>query len=141
MSCLTGLFGRFNAVTADFAPRGPWWTTASVVLWVEAAAALLAALLYATLAIVGDSTDRGLSAGIGALAFLSALGLGFLARGLWRARRWALSPSITWQVLQGFVGAYAIGAGGVAGGTAAVGLAVVAFVALVLAARGEAVER
>ena len=98
----------------------------------------LATVLYVTFGIVGDGGSAGLSFAIAAIAALAAVGLGFLARGLWRARRWAVSPSITWQVLQGFVGAFAVSVGAVAPGIAAVALAVVGVVALVILARADA---
>jgi len=127
-------------VTADFAPRTAPRVAATAVVGLEAAVLAIAAVLYAVFAIVGDAESRGLSLGLAALAALAAVGLGFLARGLWHARRWAVSPSITWQVLQGFVGAFAIGADAVVAGVIAVVLAIVGAGALFMLARGESVS-
>jgi hypothetical protein len=121
-------------VTADFAPEFAR-RVAAVVVGAEAACLTAGALLYVTFGIVGDEQDRTMSFAIGAFAALAALGLAALARGVWNSRRWALSPSITWQVLQGFVGAYAISDGSVLLGAVAVALAIAGFGALVSIAR------
>jgi len=95
----------------------------------------LAAVLYVTFGFVGDGDSVGLSFALAAVAALAAVGLGLLTRGVWRARRWAVTPSITWQVLQGFVAAYVISIGGVVPGAVALALAVVGLVALALVSR------
>lgn len=97
----------------------------------------LGGTLYLVLGVVGDDGSRQLSLGMAALAAASAVGLGLLARGIARARRWALSPSITWQVLQGFVGGYALTSGSPWLGAVALGLAIVGFAPLVMLARSE----
>ena len=135
MSWLTNGFATVNAVTADFAPRSPAHVVAAAVLGIEAGTMALAAVLYVTFGIIGDTGSAGLSFGIAAIAALAALGLGALARGLSRARRWAVTPSITWQVLQGFVAAYVISIGDVAPGAVALALAIVGLVALALVSR------
>jgi hypothetical protein len=135
VSCLTTTFDTVNAVTADFAPRTPAHIAAAALLGAEAIVVGLAAALYVVFAVVGDSESVAVSIGIAVVMALAAFGLGFLARGLWRARRWAVSPAITWQVLQGFVAAYAISIGSIGLGAAALALAVFALVALVLIAR------
>ena len=127
-----------NAVNVRFAPRSPARVVAVAVVGIEAAFVALAAVLYVVFAIVGDSDARGLSLGVAALAALAAIGLGLLARGLAQARRWAVSPSITWQVLQGFVGAFAVSVGTVVPGIASIALAVIGCVSLVLLARADA---
>ena len=143
MCCLTIVFDSVNAVTVRFAPRPIASIVAAAVLGLECAAVVVAALAYIAIGIVGDAAGRGFSFGLSAVAAIAAVGLGFLARGLWQARRWAVSPAITWQVLQGFVGAYVIsaGAGNVAFGVVALALAVVALVALVALSRSAASGR
>ena len=138
MSCLTSAFDTVNAVTGRFAPVGGARTAAALTLGVEGVLIGLAALAYVALGAVGDAESRALSFGVAGLAAVAAFGLLALARGLWRARRWATSPAITWQVLQGFVGAYALSAGGRVLGGVALALAVVGVVALVLVSRQEA---
>ena len=132
MSCLTVAFDTFNAVTRYFAPAR---IAAAIVLGVEAAVLGVGGALYLALGVVGEAGERELSLGMAVLAAVAAVGLGFLSRGLAQARRWALSPSITWQVLQGFVGAYALTAGSPVIGGIALGLALVGIVPLVLIAR------
>ena len=94
-------------------------------------------MAYVTFGVVSDADSRGLSLGLAAIAGLAAGALGALARGVWNARRWATSPALTWQVLQGFVGAYAIYTGDAAVGAAASALAISGGVALVLVTRGQ----
>ncbi len=140
MCCLTIVLATVNAVTARFAPRRTARILASAVLGLESAATALAALSYIAMGIVGDAGGRGVSFGLAVVFGLAAVGLGLLARGLWRARRWAVSPAITWQVLQGFVGAFAIsaGSGNIVFGAAAVALAATGLVALALISRSAA---
>lgn len=90
---------------------------------------------YLALGVVGEAGARDLSLGMALLAAVSAVGLCLLSRGIARARRWALSPSITWQVLQGFVGAYALTAGSPVIGAVALGLALAGIVPLAILAR------
>ena len=132
MSCLTVEFATFNAVTGYFAPAR---VVAALVVGAEAAVLGIGGALYLALGVVGEDGSRELSLGFAALAAASAVGLGLLARGLWRARRWALSPSITWQVLQGFVGAYALSSGSPIVGAVALVLAILGIVPLVVIAR------
>ena len=138
MSCLTSAFATVNAVTGDFAPRGGARILAAFVLGAEGAVLGLAALAYSALGVVGDADGRELSFGVAALTALAAVGLLLLARGLWNARRWATSPALTWQVLQGFVAAYAISVGSAVPGAVAIALAVVGAVSIVLVSREQA---
>ena len=96
----------------------------------------IGAILYVALGVIGDGSARELSLALAVMAAAAGVGLGYLARGLWGARRWAVSPSLTWQVLQGFVGVYAIGAGYAVLGVIAVALAVLGAVGLVVVAKG-----
>jgi len=136
VSCLTIRFATFNAVTTNFAPAEAARTSAAIVVGVEAALLALGAILYVALGVVGTGSARELSLALAVMAAAGGVGLGCLARGLWRARRWAVSPALTWQVLQGFAGAYAIGAGYAVLGVVAVALAVAGAVALIVVARG-----
>jgi len=141
VSCLTSRFDTVNAVAPEIASRTPALVVAAVVLGAEAGTVALVAVLYVIFAIVGDANSTAMSVGIAVVAALAAVGLGVLCRGLWHARRWAVSPAITWQVLQGFVAAYGISIGSVVPGTLALALAVVALVPLVLIARADALAR
>lgn len=118
------------------APRGAAGTVAAAVLGIECAIIALAAIAYVPLGLVDDADDAQISFALAAIGALAAAGLGLLTWGLWHARRWAVSPSITWQILQGFVGAYLVSQGEWIYGAAAVALAIVAFVALAVIARG-----
>jgi hypothetical protein len=135
VSCLTNVFATLNAVNGDFAPARSTTVVASLAVGAEAALLGLAAILYAVLWAVGEGESRSLSLGLAGVCAAAAATLGFLARAMWHARRWAVSPLITWQVLQGFAGAYAISVGEVAIGVVALGLGVVAAAALALAVR------
>ncbi|MCR6712714.1 MAG: hypothetical protein NVV57_08465 [Demequina sp.] len=120
----------------QFAPRSAARTVAAAVVAVECGVIALGALAYVALGIVGDDSGTQASLALAGVGALAAAGLFVLARGLWHARRWAVSPSITWQLLQGFVGAYLITAGQPAYGAAALGVAVIGLVALMALARG-----
>ena len=119
----------------DFAPSRSTLVVATTVLALECAVLILGAVLYVALGLVGDTGVAQTWFGIAAMLGLAATGLGFLTRGLWRARRWALSPSITWQVLQGLVGAYLLSAGSWLIGGAVLALALIGLVPLLAIAR------
>ena len=96
------------------------------------AACLLVLVEAATVSGLAVAFGIGLAQGSGAagavlflLVFLVAIGavLGLSARGLWRGRRWARSPILTWQLL---LVALALGWIGVEPTWWAVGLVVVA---------------
>jgi hypothetical protein len=108
---------------------------ASVVLWAEAAIGALGAVLWVALALVGYVGGRDDALALGVLAAVASAGLAALALGIARGRRWATSPAITWQVLQGFVGFYLLTNSYVAYGVVALALAVAGAVALVLVIR------
>lgn len=123
------------------APRSPRVPAAGtrpalVVALVAAAVAETGALLGLGGVYLGELADgraaepavAGFAAGF---ALLVGAGLGFAAVGLWRGRRWARSPVMTWQLLQGAVAVSQLGSGS-AVGAAAVGALAVAAVAAVL---------
>lgn len=120
----------------EFAPRGAAGFVAATVVAVEATALALAAIAYVALGLAGDDAGRAFSLALGAIAGFASAGLFLLARGLWQARRWAVSPAITWQVLQGFAGAVVPAHLEVT--LVAVPLAVVGLIALILVARASA---
>lgn len=128
--------GMFNAVPGQFAPRSAARTVAAAVVAVECGVIALGALAYVALGVVGDDSGTQASLALAVVGGLATAGLFLVARGLWHARRWAVSPSITWQLLQGLVGAYLITAGQPAYGAAALGVAIIGLVALMLLARG-----
>ena len=128
--------GIFNAVTGQFAPRTPAGTVAATVVGIEGVVVALGAVAYVALGFVGDAGGTQFAFMLAAVAALAAAGLFFLAKGLWGARRWAGTPAITWQLLQGLVGAQLLSDGQVAFGAIALGVAVVGLAALLLLARG-----
>ena len=138
MSWLTTAFATVNDVAVLSAPGSAPRVIAAGVLFFEASALAVATLAYVTLAVVDDGESREFLIGIAVLSVLGALALGFAGRGLAKSQRWAIAPSLTWQVLQGFVGAWVLSTGpwGLALGLlvpAAIGA-----VALVLTARATA---
>ena len=138
MSWLTAAFATVNDVAPQNAPRSAPRVIAAIVLAFEASALAVATLAYVTLAIVDDGDSREFLVGIAILSALSAVGLGLASRGLARGRRWAVGPSLTWQVLQGFVGAWALSNGSPGLGLGLLVPAVIGGIALVLTARGSA---
>ena len=135
MSCLTSAFATVNAVNGTFAPAPAVRRLAALAVGAESALLGLAAILYIVLAAVDDGDARGLSLGLAGLCAACAIGLGFLATSLLHARRWAVSPALTWQVLQGFAGAYAVTVGYAVLGWVALALAAAAGISLALIAR------
>jgi hypothetical protein len=121
-------------VQGDFAPRSSAGTVAAIVVGVEAVALAVAAIAYVALGLAGDDAGRAFTFALAAMAALAAAVLFLLARGLWLARRWAVSPAITWQVLQGFAGAVVPSHLEVT--LVAVPLAIIGLVALVVVLRG-----
>ena len=79
-----------------------WTAVATGGVAVEAIALVGTAVVYAFHA--GGAEVPMLSVGIAAFCALSGAGLGLVAVGLWRGRRWAVAPALTWQVLQIFAG-------------------------------------
>lgn len=138
MSCLTTTFATVNAVKADFAPRGADRVVAAAVLAIESGLAVIGTALFVVAALSTNSGGAGMLLGLALLAGLAAAGLFFLARGLWQGRRWAVSPSITWQVLQGVVAAASISSARPLLGVIALAIAAIGLVALILVARSAA---
>jgi hypothetical protein len=138
VSCLTNVFATVNAVTGQFAPVRSARVVGGLTVGVEVALLAVAAILYTALWAVGEGPARDLSLGLAVVCAGAAIGLGLLSRALWQARRWAVSPALTWQVLQGLAGAYALANGEVIVGAVALGLALVGAVAIGLVARAVA---
>jgi len=124
-------------VTEEFAPAPAKRAAAAIAVGAESAVIALGAALYLVLGLVGEGDSQTLSLALAGLCALSAVALALLAKALWNARRWATSPSITWQVLQGLAGAYAISAGEVVVGIVALALALIAGAALAFVVRAE----
>ncbi|MGC4175573.1 hypothetical protein [Demequina sp.] len=123
---------------AENAPRSKWWTFAFVVIVVEAA--LIGVLAVVNVIFVLNDFGSGVySSWLYTVAGgIAAVGLGLLARGLLQARRWAISPAITWQILLGLSGAYLVSVGDYMYGPAALVAAIVGLVPLVQLAKERA---
>jgi len=72
-----------------------------VVVVLEAALLIGVAGAYLVSIVRGTSEAPGTAAGIAGFGALLAAALLGCARALWRRRRWARGPVLTWQVLQG----------------------------------------
>lgn len=82
-----------------------------VVAVVALEAGLLLGVTVASIAgvVTQAVTDAGVAMATGALAAIIGGFLGLCARGLWRGRRWARAPVLTWQLLQLAVSVPAMG--------------------------------
>ena len=70
-----------------------------VAVLLEAVLLVGVAVFIGVETLAGDPTDLVTAAVIGVLALLTGVFLAVCARGLWRGRRWARAPVVTWQLL------------------------------------------
>lgn len=85
---------------AGGASRVPRTLLAAAVVVAAEAVLLLAAGAYLVAgSLNGEPADRGGGLAAGALGVLVGGGLGWVARGLVRSRRWSRSPALLWQLL------------------------------------------
>jgi hypothetical protein len=110
---------------------------AAIVLWIEAACAAAAAVFWVAYFFAADASGQSFVVAPTAFAVLVAAGLGAVAVGLQKARRWATSPALTWQVLQGLFGAVMAGNGYPWFGLAMLALAIAGAAALFVLARAQ----
>jgi hypothetical protein len=89
----------------EHTPVEPRHARPPLLVAVVAAVALEAGLLlgvagfYAVGLVAGRASDAVAAGATAGLAVLLGLALGFFARALWRGRRWARGPVMTWQLL------------------------------------------
>ena len=91
--------GQRVGATAD---RSPALRAVVAAVVVEAVLLAAVALFFGAEIVLGDDraiADVGTAAAIAVLALLIGAFLAFCARALWRRRRWARGPVVTWQLL------------------------------------------
>lgn len=98
----------------------------------EAAGVFIASVLSAMDTAAGKSYEFGSGVALTAIGFCTAAFLAVVAVGLARARPWSRTPALLSQLFVLIVGIYLLQGGRVEWGAPAVGLAVAAFIALVL---------
>jgi hypothetical protein len=115
----------------DPAPsRPPLLLVVIAVVVLEAALLLVVAGVYVARVLSGVSGEPGVAFVTAVLAAVIGGFLVFASRGLWRGRRWARAPIVTWQLLQIAVAAPAVAGPVWWGGAALVVAGVVVLVAL-----------
>jgi len=105
---------------------------AALVLAVQAAGVLLAAVLAGLATGAGKSYQLSSGIAITLIGLGTAIALAFVARGLSRVRHWSRTPALLTQLFTGIVGIYLVQGGRYAWGVGALVLAVAGF-ALLLA--------
>ena len=100
----------------DPARRPPLLVAVVVLVALEAALLLGVAAVYAVRAVAGLADPLLVALVTAALAVVIGGFLLLASRGLWRGRRWARAPVVTWQLLQLAVSVQAVGGGARWGG-------------------------
>ncbi len=108
---------------------------ASLLVWVEAVALVVAAVAYAVHGVMG-SDDTQLSWALAIMIGVLAVPLVAAARALGKGRRWGRSYGLMWQVLQVAAGWYLLGEWPMLG-VAVMAVALAAAVAIVLDTRAD----
>jgi hypothetical protein len=103
---------------------------AAIVQAVEAVGVLVAALFAGVDALTGQSYHRSSGIAITLIGIATAVGLGYVARGLNRGRRWSRTPAMLTQLFTGIVAIYLIQAPRLDWGIPAIALAIAGFGAL-----------
>jgi hypothetical protein len=88
--------------------RPPTITAAALVQAVQAVGVLLAALLAGIATIQGKSYQTASGIAITLIGFGAAIGLGYVAFGLARMRRWSRTPALLTQLFTGIIGIYLV---------------------------------
>ena len=78
---------------------GPTLRAAAALVALETLGLLAAALFYLVELVVATTTDVTRALVTAGLTLLTALGVGFVARGLWRRGRWARSPALVLNLI------------------------------------------
>ncbi|HET9894876.1 MAG TPA: hypothetical protein VFQ44_08065 [Streptosporangiaceae bacterium] len=123
---------------ANVAPAGPGHgrpptiTVAAVIEAVQAVAVLLAAVLAGVAAGEGKSYQTSSGVAITIIGIATAIGLGYVALGLARTRRWSRTPALLTQLFTGIVGIYLVQGQRFAWGVPALVLSVAGLVLLLV---------
>lgn len=88
--------------------RPPTIAAATAVLAGQALGVLLASVLAGVAAIGGKSYQNASGIAITAIGFGAALGLGYVAFGLAKTRRWSRTPALLTQFFTGIIGIYLV---------------------------------
>ena len=88
--------------------RPPTITAAAVIEAMQALGVLLAAVLAAIATAQGKSYQTASGIAISAIGVGAAIGLGYVAFGLARTRRWSRTPALLTQLFTGIIGIYLV---------------------------------
>jgi hypothetical protein len=88
--------------------RPPTITVAAIVQAVQAVGVLVATLLAGIATIQGKSYQTTSGIAITVIGFGAAIGLGYVAFGLTRLRRWSRTPALLTQLFTGIIGIYLV---------------------------------
>lgn len=112
--------------------RPPTITGAAIVEGLQAIAVLLAAILAGVATSEGKSYQNSSGIAITLIGIATAIGLGYVAFGLVRTRRWSRAPALLTQVFTGIVGIYLVQGARFSWGVPALALSVAGFVLLLV---------
>lgn len=112
--------------------RPPTITGAAVVEALQAIAVLLAAILAGVATGEGKSYQNSSGIAITLIGVATAIGLGYVAIGLVRTRRWSRTPALLTQIFTGIVGIYLVQGERYSWGIPALVLSVAGFVLLLV---------
>jgi hypothetical protein len=112
--------------------RPPTITAATAVVAVQAAGVLVAAILAGIATIGGKSYQTASGIAITAIGIGAALGLGYLAFGLAKLRRWSRTPALLTQFFTGVIGIYLVQGQRYEWGVPALALCLTGFVLLLV---------
>jgi hypothetical protein len=88
--------------------RPPTIAAATAVVAVQAIGVLLAAVLAGIATIEGKSYQNASGIAITAIGVGAAIGLGYVAFGLAKTRRWSRTPALLTQLFTGIIGIYLV---------------------------------
>ena len=112
--------------------RPPTITAATAVVAVQAVGVLLAAVLAGIATLEGKSYQNASGIAITVIGIGAALGLGYVAFGLARTRRWSRTPALLTQLFTGIVGIYLVQGQRYEWGVPALALCLAGFVLLLV---------
>jgi ABC-type uncharacterized transport system permease subunit len=110
--------------------RPPTIAAAAIVEAAQAVAVLLAAILAGIATQEGKSYEIASGVAITLIGLATAVGLGYVAFGLVKTRRWSRTPALLTQLFTGIVGIYLVQGDRFSWGVPALVLAVAGFVLL-----------
>jgi len=112
--------------------RPPTIAAASAVVTVQALGVLLAAVLAGIAVIQGKSYQNASGIAITAIGVATAIGLGYVAFGLAKTRRWSRTPALLTQLFTGIIGIYLVQGQRYQWGVPALALCLAGFVLLLV---------